>query len=87
MANKTAVEFVAYELMNLDIAYEMGLEKNEFHKLRQEIIKKAKEMEKQQIMDAYNDAEDKCEYFIEEHAWQRHHLLSENYYKQTFKSE
>jgi hypothetical protein len=48
---------------------------------------KAKEMEKQQIMDAYNDAEDKCEYFIEEHAWQRYHHLSENYYKQTFKSE
>jgi len=83
----TAVDFLAYELMNLDIAYEMGLEKNEFHKLRQEIIKKAKEMEKQQIMDAYNDAEDKCEYFIEEHAWQRYHHLSENYYKQTFKSE
>jgi len=48
---------------------------------------KAKEMEKQQIMDAYNDAEDKCEYFIEEHAWQRYHHLSENYYKQTFKPE
>jgi len=48
---------------------------------------KAKEMEKQQIMDAYNDAEDKCEYFIEEHAWQRYHHLSENYYNKTFKSE
>lgn len=50
-------------------------------------LEKAKEMEKQQIIDAYNDAEDKCEYFIEEHAWQRYHQLSENYYKQTFKSE
>lgn len=50
-------------------------------------ISQAKEMEKQQIIDAYNDAEDKCEYFIEEHAWQRYHHLSENYYKQTFKSE
>ena len=50
-------------------------------------ISQAKEMEKQQIIDAYNDAEDKCEYFIEEHAWQRYHYLSENYYKQTFKSE
>ncbi len=52
--NKTAVDFLAYELMNLDIAYEMGLEKNEFHKLRQEIIKKAKTMEKEQIIDFAN---------------------------------
>ncbi len=54
----TAVEFVAYELMNLDIAYEMGLEKNEFHKLRQEIIKKAKEREKQQIEDAFKKGQE-----------------------------
>ena len=47
----------------------------------------SQEMEKQQIIDAYNDAEDKCEYFIEEHAWQRYYHLSENYYNQTFKSE
>lgn len=53
----------------------------------EDMIIKAKEMEKQQIIDAYNNAEDKCEYFIEEHAWQRYHHLSENYYKQTFKSE
>jgi trimethylamine:corrinoid methyltransferase-like protein len=52
-----------------------------------ELLKQAKEMEKQQIIDAYNDAEDKCEYFIEEHTWQRYNHLSENYYKQTFKSE
>jgi hypothetical protein len=54
----TAVEFVAYELMNLDIAYEMGIEKNEFHKLRQEIIKKAKEREKQQIEDAFKKGQE-----------------------------
>ena len=52
-----------------------------------DMFEQALEMEKKQIIDAYNDAEDKCEYFIEEHAWQRYHHLSENYYKQTFKSE
>jgi len=74
MENKTAVDFLAYELINLDIAYEMGLEKNEFHKLRQEIIKKAKEMEKQQILEALftNDFD---------------YESGEDYYKQTFKSE
>jgi stalled ribosome rescue protein Dom34 len=56
--NKTAVDFLAYELINLDIAYEMGLEKNEFHKLRQEIIKKAKEREKQQIEDAFKKGQE-----------------------------
>lgn len=72
---KTAVEFLAYDLMNLDIAYEMGLEKNEFHKLRQEIIKKAKEMEKQQIIDAYTH-----DRFILK-------ITAEQYYKENFKSE
>jgi hypothetical protein len=73
-----AVDFLAYELMNLDIAYEMGLEKNEFHKLRQEIIKKAKEMEKQQILAAaYHGANYESSPYKD----------AEDYYKQTFKSE
>jgi hypothetical protein len=43
----------------------------------------AKEMEKQQIIDAYKTAEDNCEWLIEEHRWQRFH--SEQYYNETFK--
>ncbi len=70
----TAIYFLAYELMNLDIAYEMGLEKNEFHKLRQEIIKKAKEIEKQQIIDAYETSHISM-------------MTAEQYYNETFKSE
>lgn len=50
------------------------------------IFEQAKEMEKQQIIDAFNEAEDKCEYFIEEHAYQRYYRLSEQYYNQTFKN-
>lgn len=73
---KTAVQWLVEQVFTIDRKLSV-----------EEIILEAKEMEKQQIIDAYNDAEDKCEYFIEEHAWQRYHQLSENYYKQTFKSE
>jgi hypothetical protein len=76
--NKTAVDFLAYELINLDIAYEMGLEKNEFHKLRQEIIKKAKEMEKEQILAAaYHGANYESSPYKD----------AEDYYNKTYKSD
>jgi hypothetical protein len=84
MVNKTAVDFLAYELMNLDIAYEMGLEKNEFHKLRQEIIKKAKEMEKMQIIKAYDLGS------LSEMQYPDPKTVIENgkqYYNKTFKTE
>ncbi len=45
-------------------------------------FEQAKEMEKQQIIDAYRTAEDNCEWLIEEHRWQRFH--SEEYYNETF---
>jgi vacuolar-type H+-ATPase subunit H len=80
MANKTAVEWLVDEIEKI---WKHDVDFDEIRK----IIDQAKEMEKQQIMDAYNDAEDKCEYFIEEHAWQRYYHLSEDYYKQTFKSD
>jgi hypothetical protein len=47
-----------------------------------ELIEQAKEMEKQQITDAYAEAEDNCEWLIEEHKWQRFH--SEQYYNKTY---
>ena len=46
------------------------------------LIEKAKEMERQQIIEAYRTAEDSCEWLIEEHKWQRFH--SEQYYNKTF---
>jgi hypothetical protein len=49
-----AVEYVSEELRNLDIAYEMGLDKYEFQKLRKELVNKAKEMERNQIIRAVN---------------------------------
>lgn len=50
----TPIEWIAHELMNLDIAYEMGLDKNEFHVKRMEIIKKAGEMQRNEIIRAVN---------------------------------
>jgi hypothetical protein len=86
MANKTAVDFLAYELINLDIAYEMGLEKNEFHKLRQEIIKKAKEMEKQQIFDTWDNGFDNGNYYGKYNE-NCEINCGEQYYNETYKSE
>jgi hypothetical protein len=46
------------------------------------MLEQAKEIEKQQIIDAYAEAEDNCEWLIEEHKWQRFH--SEQYYNKTY---
>jgi hypothetical protein len=51
----------------------------------EEFFNKAKEIEKQQIIDAYKAAEDKCEYFIEEHRWNRYYETAEPYYNNKYK--
>jgi site-specific DNA-adenine methylase len=49
---KTAVDFMASELLYLDNEYDMKLiNKNEYQAKRKEIIEQAKEMEKEQIID------------------------------------
>jgi site-specific DNA-adenine methylase len=49
---KTAVEFMASELLYLDNEYDMKLiNKNEYQAKRKEIIKQAKEMEKERVID------------------------------------
>jgi len=69
---KTAVEFLLEEVECRGIiTKELRL-----------AFEQAKEMEKQQIIDAYRTAEDNCEWLIEEHRWQRFH--SEEYYNETF---
>ena len=53
---KTAVDFMASELLYLDNEYDMKLiNKNEYQAKRKEIIEQAKEMEKEQIINAYWD--------------------------------
>ena len=51
---------------------------------RNRIIEQAKELEKQQIIDAYKSAEDKYEFFEYEHRYGREYLTAEPYYKETF---
>jgi hypothetical protein len=50
-------------------------------------FKQAKEMEKQQIIDAYKEAEDMHEFFQYEHMYGRKYLKAEQYYNETFKNK
>jgi len=69
---KTAVEWLFLMMNN----------PNKGQEFANKLLEKAKEMEKQQIIDAYKTAEDNCEWLIEEHRWQRFH--SEQYYNEKF---
>lgn len=72
---KTAVDFMASELLYLDNEYDMKLiNKNEYQAKRKEIIDQANKMFEEQIIDACKQ----CSYSYEE---------AEQYYKETFKSE
>jgi hypothetical protein len=51
---KTAVDFMASELLYLDNEYDMKLiNKNEYQAKRKELLEQAKEMEKEQINNAH----------------------------------
>jgi hypothetical protein len=50
-------------------------------------FEQAKEMEKQQIIDAYKKAEDMYEFFEYEHRYGREYLTAEPYYNETFKNK
>jgi hypothetical protein len=51
-----------------------------------EFIKPFLEIEKQQIIDAYKQAEDMYEFFEYEHRYGREYLTAEPYYNKTFKN-
>jgi len=77
---KTAVDFMASELLYLDNEYDMKLiNKNEYQAKRKEIIEQANKMFKEQIINA---ASDHC-YPTGELA----RIDAEDYYNETFKSE
>jgi hypothetical protein len=53
---QTAVEWFANELLYLENEYDMKLiNKNEYQAKRKELLKQAKEMEKDQIVDAFSE--------------------------------
>jgi hypothetical protein len=79
MKKQTAVEWLDKQIDKVwkgDIMY-MELPRNIYYKL----IEQAKEMEKQQIKDAYQEG-DWDEYYIEENK-----IWSEQYYNETYKDE
>ena len=78
---KTAIEWLVQELRGYDDEGDFI-----FHGvINSELISQAKEIEKQQIIDAYKAAEDECEYFIEEHKWNRYYETAEPYYNNKYK--
>jgi hypothetical protein len=75
---KTAVDFMASELLYLDNEYDMKLiNKNEYQAKRKEIIKQANKIFEEQIKDAWFDGVTN---------WDSEKEVEE-YYNETFKSE
>ena len=75
---KTAVEFMASELLYLDNEYDMKLiNKNEYQAKRKEIIEQANKIFEEQIKDAWFDGVTN---------WDSEKEVEE-YYNETFKSE
>ena len=73
----TAVEWQFNELQKIEKALtNKVIDGMEFIKMKYEILEKAKEMEKEQIKDAF----DECG------MWQDNYSDSEHYYNKTFKS-
>jgi len=70
---QTAVEWLVEQLETI-IFYTDEAKEN--------TIEQAKQMEKEQIIKAYAEAEEDCEWLMEEHTWLRYH--SENYYDKTY---
>jgi hypothetical protein len=75
---KTAVEFMASELLYLDNEYDMKLiNKNEYQAKRKEIIEQANKIFEEQIKDAWFDGVTN---------WDSEKEVEE-YYNETFKTE
>ena len=77
---KTAVEWYAEQEVKLTLDFlAKKLNEIEYGLYKLELLNKAKEMEKEQIIDTYIEAGANLEDIIKEEA--------ENYYNETFKSE
>ena len=76
---KTAVEWFYIEMENLRVKAEItNMDGNDFIIAKVKLLKQAKAMEKEQIMDAFEAAEKDCG---------RDFLHGDLYYNETFKSE
>jgi len=77
--NQTAVEWYN-EQLNLygDMAFNKEISLGQYHIKKQELLEQAKEMEKEQIIDAYDDGYSDSD---------NGNIINKNYYNETFKSE
>lgn len=74
---KTAVKWMANELLHLDHEFDMKLiDKNEYQARRKKVTNQAKEMEKEQICDAWYNSLTKGDF-----------NSALEYYNETFKSK
>lgn len=77
--NITAVEWFYIEMENLRVKAEItNMDGNDFIIAKVKLLQQAKQMEKEQIMDAFEAAEKDCG---------RDFLHGDLYYNETFKSE
>jgi hypothetical protein len=76
---KTAVEWYN-EQLNLygDMAFNKEISLGQYHIKKQELLEQAKEMEKEQIIDAYNTS-----FMLRD----KPYSTADKYYNETFKSE
>jgi hypothetical protein len=85
---KTAVEWMANELLYLDNEYDMKfIDKNEYQIRRKQIIEQAKEMEESVTKTAYEVGIARGMSYDEEIYHKNNWWSSEQYYNETFKSE
>ena len=85
---QTAVKWMANELLHLDHEFDMKLiDKNEYQTRRKQVTKQAKQMEKEQIIDCFNQGYTQCSIEDLEPKSRERFVDAKDYYNKTFKSE
>jgi hypothetical protein len=81
MSKQTAVEFLIEKLNQCEPMYS-GIQSNEHKEYIDILIEKAKEMEKDQIINAHGDEQS---YLQDDGSWKK--VYAEQYYNETYKKE
>ena len=78
---QTAVEWLIEKLNQCEPMYS-GVQSNEHKEYLEKLVKQAKEMEKEQIINAHGDEQS---YLQDDGSWKT--IYAEEYYNETFKNE
>ena len=81
MSKQTAVEWLIEKLNQCEPMYS-GIQSNEHKEHIEKLIEQAKEMEKEQIINAHGDEQS---YLQDDGSWKT--IYAEQYYNETFKNE